>query len=148
MLAIASTSTIEKILWIEPRFELPQISHCLSLLGIAWSFVLIAMGGFRLGKFARIMPEPAKKAPLRTTGAYAFCRHPMYSGFLMAGFFWSTYLGSYLAFVYTMALFLVLLFKIRIEEKFLKKLHGKIHDDYKKKVGMLLPKLFNKDFWK
>lgn len=145
MLAIACTPTLEKMWGLSSRFEVPSELRSLGLAGVGASFLLIALGGFRLGKYARIFPEPAKNAPLRITGAFAFCRHPMYSGFLMGGIFWTLYLGSRLSLYFTIALFVVLLIKVRIEERYLKKIYGSAFDEYKKKTGMFFPRFPKKD---
>lgn len=142
LIAIVMTPTLERILPLPAHFEFPDIVHCLSLLGIAWCAVLIIMGAFRLGKFARIMPKPVKRAELQTTGAYAFSRHPMYSGMIGASFFWSLYLASPFALFCWVFFFFILLFKVQREETYLLKLFGQEYKAYSKKVGMFFPKKF------
>ncbi len=140
MFLIILTPTLTKFLPMPAPFEFPDIVHCLSLLGVAWSLLLVALGGLKLGKYARIFPMPAKRALLRTTGAYAFCRHPMYSGFILGGIFFSLYLASPFSLACTFLLTIVLYFKVRKEEKYLKKIFGSDYTAYSKEVGMFFPK--------
>ncbi|MEZ4815368.1 MAG: isoprenylcysteine carboxylmethyltransferase family protein [Bdellovibrionota bacterium] len=142
MLSIAMASTLEAMFGLSMRFEAPDLVHCLSLLGIAWSLLLVFLGALRLGKDARILPMPAKRAALKTKGAYEFCRHPMYSGFIGAAFFWSMYLSSYFALVCTALFVAILVVKVKKEEHYLREIYGDEHKDYCKKVGMFFPKKF------
>lgn len=142
MLSIVLTPILGSFFPMPTPFEFPGIVHCLSLLGIAWTLLLLALGGLKLGKYARISPMPAKRAVLRTTGAYAFCRHPMYSGIIGAAFFYSLYLASPFALMCTFALGIVLYFKASKEEKYLNKIFGADYKTYSKEVGMFFPKKF------
>ena len=144
MFAIACASTFEKVFGLSWHFEVIPTVKTIALSGVAASFLLISLGGIRLGKFARILPEPAKNAPLRTTGAYAYCRHPIYSGLLLASLFWSLFLGSYFALLLGFLLLILLTIKVKIEERYLRKIFGNEYFEYQKKVGMFFPRIFKK----
>lgn len=50
----------------------------------------LALGGFvSLGRWLTPYPQPLPGSPLRTGGAYALVRHPLYSGLLFVATGWS-----------------------------------------------------------
>jgi protein-S-isoprenylcysteine O-methyltransferase Ste14 len=52
--------------------------------------VLLTLGGvIALGRWLTPFPQPLPRSKLRTTGAYALVRHPLYSGILFMAFGWS-----------------------------------------------------------
>jgi protein-S-isoprenylcysteine O-methyltransferase Ste14 len=52
--------------------------------------LLISAGGaITLGRWLTPFPRPLAKSELRTRGAYALVRHPLYSGILFMAFGWS-----------------------------------------------------------
>ncbi len=125
-----------------PHFSVPFHGslQIVAVGGITVAFVFLILGGaLRLGKYARVHPEPMKNAPLQTTGAYRFSRHPMYSGILLGAFFWTLFLTSYLALACSILLTLILSLKARREEQYLKNIHGKAYTEYMKIVGRFAP---------
>jgi protein-S-isoprenylcysteine O-methyltransferase Ste14 len=69
--------------------------------------VLIASTGvISLGRWLTPFPQPLPKSQLRTTGAYALVRHPLYSGILFMTFGWSLYSLSIAGLMFDAALFL------------------------------------------
>jgi len=51
-------------------------------------------GVVSLGRWLTPFPQPLPKSQLRTGGAYALVRHPLYSGILFMAFGWSLYSSS------------------------------------------------------
>jgi len=51
-------------------------------------------GVVSLGRWLTPFPQPLPKSQLRTGGAYALVRHPLYSGILFMAFGWSLYSNS------------------------------------------------------
>jgi protein-S-isoprenylcysteine O-methyltransferase Ste14 len=57
---------------------------------------LITLAGVvSLGRWLTPFPQPLPKSQLRTGGAYALVRHPLYSGILFMAFGWSLYANSF-----------------------------------------------------
>ena len=75
------------------------------------------------------------------TGPYAWVRHPIYSGLILA------MIGTAIArreprgFVSVVLLWLGFLIKSRMEEKFMRKTFGPDYEDYSKSTGALVPRL-------
>ena len=53
--------------------------------------LLTVTGAVSLGRWLTPFPQPLPESQLRTTGAYALVRHPLYSGILFMAFGWSLY---------------------------------------------------------
>ncbi len=95
----------------------------------------------RIGRF-NIQPEVKTEAKLITKGPYKLIRNPMYSGLLLvfgAGLFESFQLIEVSVFV---ILTVVLLIKIKLEEKYLLLKFGERYSDYKKTSSRLLPYIY------
>jgi len=105
------------------------ISNSLIIFGI----ILIIFSFNALGKSLSPLPSVKKDSKLKTTGIYKFMRHPMYFSVISIsiGFFLRS-LTIYNFFL-TILLFLVILLKINIEEKYLTKSFPK-YESYRRKV--------------
>lgn len=68
--------------------------------------LLSSAGIVSLGRWLTPFPQPLPKSQLRTTGAYALVRHPLYSGILFMAFGWSLYSLSVAGLAFDVALFL------------------------------------------
>lgn len=75
---------------------------------------------------------------LKTNFFYTIVRHPIMLGFLIA--FWSTPLmtAGHLIFSITTTLYILVAVKF-LEERDLRRLHGREYEDYQKKVPMIIP---------
>ncbi len=73
----------------------------------------------------------------RTPLFYRLVRHPLYSGFFLA--FWATPVMSYGHMLLALGMSAYMLIAIGYEERDLLALFGKSYEDYRRKVGMLLP---------
>jgi protein-S-isoprenylcysteine O-methyltransferase Ste14 len=83
-----------------------------------------------------------KSESLYTKGVYSFCRHPLYSSwivFIVPGIMLLT--NSWV--LLTVPLFMYFLFRLLIEEEesYLLKKYGEEYKNYKNNVGLLFPKL-------
>jgi len=82
-----------------------------SLLPVAGQVLLAAgalitfAGVVSLGRWLTPFPQPLPESQLRTGGAYALVRHPLYSGILFMAFGWSFYSISYAGLAFDVGLF-------------------------------------------
>jgi protein-S-isoprenylcysteine O-methyltransferase Ste14 len=127
--------------------------------GLGWSLpfapqrqvagaVLVAAGGvfflaglFRLGSALTPLPYPKENAPLVRTGPFALVRHPIYSGGLILSLGIALMVSGYLTFLYVAALFVLLDFKSRQEERWLVQKFPE-YRDYQRRVRKLVPFVF------
>ncbi len=76
---------------------------------------------------------------LITNGPYGLVRHPIYTGFLMGFLGSSIALGEWRGLVAVALVFIVLLHKLRLEDKWLQEQFGKSYELYSKRVCALVP---------
>ncbi len=103
--------------------------------------LLTSTGVVSLGRWLTPFPRPLPDSQLRTTGAYALVRHPLYSGILFMAFGWSLYSTSVAGLVFDA--FLVAFFdrKAAREEIWLaEKFPG--YAAYRRRVKKLLPWIY------
>jgi protein-S-isoprenylcysteine O-methyltransferase Ste14 len=116
--------------------------------GTAWCMVVLATVGFSFSWWARVhlgrlwSRWVVRKANhyIIQTGPYAFVRHPIYTGIILATLATAVMFGT--AFAYLGAAFVILSFyiKARLEERFLREeLSAEAYDAYAQRVAMLLP---------
>ena len=114
-------------------FLIPQISGFLLSL---WAVFVMKIGKFN------IQPEVKLNASFVNSGPYRLIRNPMYTGlivFFASGVLNSFHLVNYLVLI----LFtIVLILKIRLEEKYLENRFGEVYIQYKLNTYRLLPYIF------
>ena len=110
---------------------------------LAYSIFIIAFGAQSLGaKNLTALPEPTEGNELVTTGAYAICRHPLYSGLLVGAFGFATVTEDPVRFGLIGALWYVLEHKAAREERQLAAKHGQAaYDAYADKTPRYIPDL-------
>lgn len=104
------------------------------------STVILLLSFWQLGPALTAHPLPKENAELRTRGIYSYVRHPIYSGLLLLGVgavIWNASLPALLALI---ALFALLSFKARWEEKFLLAKYSQ-YSEYLAKVPRFLPRV-------
>lgn len=122
----------EKLLWI--------------LFGLGWAIVLIStflINHFELFGLKQVWAnlqgtsdsEPVFQQPL----FYRLVRHPIYAGFFLA--FWATPSMTVGHLILAVGMSVYMLIGIRYEEGDLLQVFGKSYEEYRKRVGMLLPGL-------
>jgi methanethiol S-methyltransferase len=77
--------------------------------------------------------------PFVTPGPYRHVRHPLYVGWLLA--FWATPTMTVAHLVFALATTAYILIAIRLEERDLVSIHGESYEEYRRRVGMLVPRL-------
>ena len=106
-----------------PQKQIIQVSPLSFLVGfliIVIASIILIVAIKDLGRNLSPFPRPIKNSKLVSTGIYQFTRHPMYYSliFISLGVF-ITKLSIYYLFLST-SLFLIIKFKIAIEEQYLK----------------------------
>ena len=110
------------------------------LLAIAVTLAIWTLTVNRPGNF-RIVPEPKTDGQLVTTGPYHWIRHPMYTSLLLMAAAFALLIDGWWAWFNWGALFVVLLFKLAIEEHLLKQRYG-VYKDYQARTKRLVPWIF------
>jgi protein-S-isoprenylcysteine O-methyltransferase Ste14 len=80
-----------------------------------------------------------KDHKLITNGPYALARHPIYTGFLFGFVGTSIALGELRGVITVALVFVVLLHKLQLEEKWLHEQFGESYEIYCQKVSALVP---------
>ncbi len=106
--------------------------------GALWGVWAIAVIGWQR---VHILPEVTSKTKLTMRGPYRYTRHPMYSALIITALGATLTRNTLLAWLLFTGLVLALLFKIRYEEKQLRK-HFPGYEDYSKKVKRIIPFVF------
>ena len=106
--------------WSIVPFSLVVVGNAFVILGFTVIFLV-----FRENSYASGVIEIDGEQKVVSTGPYSVVRHPMYAGGLLLVFFTPFALGSFWALLFSFALFVVIVFRLLDEEKFLSKnLHG------------------------
>ncbi len=101
----------------------------------AWSFVSMPRASFTL------MPEPRATIVLAQSGPYHWVRHPMYLSVILCGLGAVLIDGRYAKWLGLAVLLLVLIFKLKREERFLL-IRLPAYAQYMTKSNALIPKIF------
>ena len=101
-----------------------------------WAVIVMKFGNFN------IQPEVKLNASFISKGPYRVIRNPMYSGLIL--FFAPGILNSFqlVNFSVFLLLIIILLLKIRLEERFLEIYFGETYVAYKAKTYRLIPYIF------
>jgi protein-S-isoprenylcysteine O-methyltransferase Ste14 len=103
--------------------------------------LLTSTGVVSLGRWLTPFPQPLPESQLRTTGAYALVRHPLYSGILFMACGWSLYSASVAGLAFDVVLFVFFDRKAAREEIWLAgKFSG--YAAYRKRVKKLVPWIY------
>ncbi|MHA6280108.1 methyltransferase family protein [Salinimicrobium sp. CAU 1759] len=121
------------------KFELSENLHNLGLIVAVIGSILILVALVQIGTRISPFPSPMQGAKLVTSGAFAFARHPMYSGILFAAFGLSIWLGSGYKLLMSLLLYLIFFLKSRYEEKRLLQIFPE-YEIYKRNTGRFFPK--------
>jgi protein-S-isoprenylcysteine O-methyltransferase Ste14 len=135
---------LPQVIWQAP--EGPATIALQGLFVIGFGIVLIST--FLLGHFElfgltqvlnRMLRRQAGEPEFRTPSLYKVVRHPLYAGFVLG--FWATPLMSLGHLLLALGTTGYILIAIQLEEHDLIEVFGDRYRDYRRRVGMLLPKL-------
>ena len=99
--------------------QVSPLSYSVGFLIIIIAFIILLVAIKDLGRNLSPFPRPTNNSNLVTTGIYRFTRHPMYYSLIFISFgVFITKLSIYYLFL-TISLFLIIKFKISLEEKYL-----------------------------
>lgn len=120
-----------------PALMLMYAGQVLLIAGALLTFA----GVVSLGRWLTPFPQPLPKSQLRTGGAYALVRHPLYSGILIMAFGWSLYSVSLAGLAFDVGLFVFFDRKAAREEIWLA---GKFpgYAAYRGRVKKLIPWIY------
>lgn len=125
--------------WNSLAVLLPVNLRWLALMAGIAGVLLILVAFFQLNKNLSPFPSPTKNSELKTGGAFAFSRHPIYSGIILISFGLAIWLGSGYKIIISL-LFLVLFYaKSKYEEERLENRFSE-YAEYKKTTGRFFPK--------
>ncbi|HWR87242.1 MAG TPA: isoprenylcysteine carboxylmethyltransferase family protein [Acidiferrobacterales bacterium] len=103
--------------------------------------LLTFAGAVSLGRWLTPFPQPLPESQLRTGGAYALVRHPLYSGVLIMAFGWSLRSNSLAGLAFDVMLFVFFDRKAAREEIWLaEKFSG--YAAYRRRVKKLIPWIY------
>jgi len=109
----------------------------LAIIGI----IVTIIAALQLNTNLTPFPSPKKDGSLIREGLYAYIRHPIYTGILLAFVGYALFSESSTRLVITALLWLLFYFKTRFEEKQLLSQFAE-YEEYRKKAGRFFPKLF------
>ena len=123
------------------RAAAPPWLRILGIVGIAGGLVLTAVALLQLRRALTPFPEPRADGALRTDGLYAWVRHPIYTGLVLAAAGWALYCASPWGGLTTAALFLFFDRKAAREERALARRYSD-YAAYAARVRKLLPGIY------
>ena len=122
----------------------------LSLYAFGWLLVLAAtflINHFDLFGLRQVtlylLGKEYTQLPFKTPGLYRFVRHPLYVGWFFS--FWATPTMTAAHLVFALTTTAYILMAIQWEERDLLDEHGKVYENYRRSVPMLIPSRKKKD---
>ncbi|QED37327.1 isoprenylcysteine carboxylmethyltransferase family protein [Antarcticibacterium arcticum] len=128
-----------------PNFTLFELSvsddvTIINLILALGGLMIIIISLLQLNKNLTIFPSPKKEGELVTSGLFKYMRHPIYSGILIATFFFALYSQSGYRLVIFLLLAILFYYKSQYEERALIKKFPQ-YESYRAGTGRFFPKL-------
>jgi protein-S-isoprenylcysteine O-methyltransferase Ste14 len=140
---VAAQIAMLTALALEVRHARADAGRTFGALAVLIGGALMFGGASRLGDRLRALPAPAEDAVLRTDGAYARMRHPIYTGLLFFGGGFAVMSRRRRAAALWLALLLVLTRKAGIEEGMLLERFPE-YEDYMVRTPRFVPRLLRR----
>lgn len=137
---LITTALLVLVYYLEDVVSLPRIfSNDVVRFSV---FVVFSLVGSALVVWSLYsLPPKERGRDLVISGAFKYCRHPLYAAFLLffnMGF--SFLLNNWIYLIWALILFPVWSLNVKSEEKLMRKVFGKEYEDYCEKTGQFLPK--------
>ncbi len=111
---------------------------CAGALLFAVGFAITVVAQTQMGDAWRIGVDARERTRLRTSGLFAWCRNPVFTGMILAGLAMVAWVPS--ALPAWIALVVGIELQVRaVEEPYLLSVHGAIYRDYAGRTGRFLP---------
>lgn len=125
--------------WAAMKFLLSNNLKWIGFFVALAGLLLIFLALFQLRKNLTAFPSPRSTSQLKTNGAFAFARHPIYAGIIFMSFGIAIWLGSGYKFLISIFLFILFYTKSNYEEKRLIEMFPE-YAAYRKTTGRFFPK--------
>jgi protein-S-isoprenylcysteine O-methyltransferase Ste14 len=133
---------------VDSRFALVTARFVPDTEIVRWIGMLLTIGGLgftvwariHLGQFWSARVGLKENHELIQSGPYAWVRHPIYSGLLMAVIGSAVVVGEYRALLAVALVWMGLMLKARREEKLLSQTFGEAFAHYRERTGALVPR--------
>jgi protein-S-isoprenylcysteine O-methyltransferase Ste14 len=142
MVLVAAQVVCLLVVWLwpaPPLWPLPRLLTVLCWVAIVLAVALGLWGAGVLGRHLRVHPAPPPQAQLRTDGAYAWVRHPIYAAVLLGSAAGAVLAARPEPLLGLVGLSLVLHVKAGYEEGLLRDRFGEAYDAYAQRVPRLVP---------
>ena len=130
--------------WLQQRF-IPN-ADWIAVLGIFVTFTGVAIAiwaRYTLGEYWSAMVTLKEDHRLISNGPYAYVRHPIYTGLLLATLGTALMVGEWRGIVTVLLVLIAHTQKAKREEALLGKEFGSQYEDYRHRTGFLFPRLWN-----
>lgn len=122
-------------------FSFPLWLRAVGVLLLVLGGVLGSLGVLSLGKSLSPFPKPVKGGQFVGSGAYAFVRHPIYSGLIFGSLGWALLTDTLLGVGLAVLLLVFFDLKSRREERWLAESYPE-YPAYRKRVRKLIPFIY------
>ena len=116
--------------------------HSIGMVVTGIGLIITVWARVHLGQFWSARVSLKEGHELIQSGPYAYVRHPIYSGLLVALIGTALFVGEYRAIVAVLLIFLAHRQKALREERLLSEQFGEAFRHYRERTGSLVPKLF------
>ncbi len=117
----------------------PDVTAVIGVLFLIGGLVISSLAFVRLGSALTPTPVPVSGMALRTNGIYAWVRHPIYSGILLAALGFTIAVGSVWQVFVWVLLVVFFIGKSMWEDLLLSEVHGVTWYEYADRTGGLIP---------
>jgi protein-S-isoprenylcysteine O-methyltransferase Ste14 len=118
----------------------PDAAAVIGVLLIAAGVVIGVLAARELSSALTPTPVPREGERLRTSGVYAWVRHPIYTAVLLAALGYTVALGGRWQLLTTALLAVFFVAKSRWEDSLLAAEHGADWEEYKRRTSALIPR--------